>query len=254
MPDRHFSPRAPRRATFSVLRVVLPVAILAATLPPLAAHFAATDAVAVAAALSAVTPVALIAALGATALSLAAVGRYETGIHRWLGTGADRVDAARVGAASVAISQTLGFGLVTGAFARWRGLPGLTLLGAGRATLAVTVTFMAALAVLVIAATLLLGRPAAAPVWVVLPGGAVLLLVPVLSLAPHRFDGAMPPLGLLATLLAVAAVDVAAAGAAFWLLLPPDPALAFAAVLPAFTLALAAVCSRERQGASDRSR
>jgi phosphatidylglycerol lysyltransferase len=75
---------------------------------------------------------------------------------------------------------------------------------------------------------------------VVLPGVAALLLVPVLSLAPHRFDGAMPPLGLLATLLAVAAVDVAAAGAAFWLFLPPDPALAFAAVLPAFTLALAA--------------
>jgi hypothetical protein len=91
MPDRHFSPRAPRRATFAVLRAVLPVAILAATLPPLAARFAATDAVAVAAALSAVTPVALIAALGATALSFAAVGRYETGIHRWLGTGADRV-------------------------------------------------------------------------------------------------------------------------------------------------------------------
>ncbi len=240
MSDRASAGRAPRRAVATMLRTVLPLAILAATLPPVARHVAESDLASVASAFGAVPPAALLAALAATAASFAAVGRYDAAVHRWLGTGAQPGRAAEVGAASVAVSQTLGFGLVTGALARWRGMPALTLVDAARVTGAVSLTFMAALAVLVLAVSLALGLPADLSAAVLLPGAALLVLAPALSLAPHRYRAAMPSLGLLAALLGLAALDVAAAGAAFWVLLPDHPALSFAAVLPAFVLALAA--------------
>jgi phosphatidylglycerol lysyltransferase len=176
----------------------------------------------------------------ATAVSFLAVGRFDAAVHRWLGTGVDRATAARVGAAAMAVSQTLGFGLVTGALSRWRGLPGLPLLDAARITGAVTGAFMGALAVVILLAALLIGLPDGAPGWTVVPGAALLLLLPVLALVPHRLAGLLPPLALAVPLLAIATVDILAAGTAFWLLLPADPAFAPATVLPAFLLALAA--------------
>jgi phosphatidylglycerol lysyltransferase len=240
MPDRAMPARAQRRATNVIMRALVPIAILAVTLPPLADRVVASGHAAVMEALAAVSPAALLAALAATAASFLGVGRYEATVHRWLGTGAGPGAAAAIGSAAVAVSQTLGSGLLTGTLARWRGMPGLPLLGAARVTAAVSVTFMAALAVLVLLAAGGLGLPGGVTPLVLLPGLAVMILAPALSLAPHRFRAAMPPLGVLAALLALAAADVLAAGAAFWLLLPDDPALSFRAVLPAFALALAA--------------
>ncbi len=239
MPVRHMVV-ALRRGPLARARHILPFLALGATLPAVAEHVASADAASVGQALTAVPVGALVLALAATALSFAAVGRFDGAVHRWLGTGVEAASAARVGAASVAVSQTLGFGLVTGALSRWRGLPGLALLDTARVTGAVTGAFMAALMVIVVLAALLVGLPDGAPGWVVAPGVAVIVLLPLLSLLPHRHAGLLPPLALLGPLLAIAAADVTAAGIAFWLLLPSEPAFAASAVLPAFLLALAA--------------
>jgi phosphatidylglycerol lysyltransferase len=205
-----------------------------------AEHVARVELAAVGRSLSAVPPAALLLALTATSISFLAAGRFDAAVHRWLGTGADEAAAVRTGAAAVAVSQTTGFGLITGALARWRGLPGLPLIGATRVTAAVTGAFMCALAAAILLAGLVTGLPHGAPDWVLAPGAAVLIVYPVLALLPCRPAGLVPPLALALPLLSIATIDLLAASAAFWILLPPDPAFAAAAVLPAFLLALAA--------------
>lgn len=229
-----------RRFPASRLRQALPFLVLAATLPILVHRFADTDFAEVLDAVRAVALPTLLAALAATWVSFVAVGRFDGAIHRWLGTGIPERTARRVGAASVAVAQTLGFGLVTGTLARWRGLPGLPLARAAQVTAAVAVTFMAALAVCLGLAILAFGAPAGAPAWIAGIGLALVLALPLLSLVPHRMAVTLPPVALLGGLALLTAVDLAAAGTAFWLLLPDEPALTPAVVFPAFLLALAA--------------
>ncbi|MCB1329671.1 MAG: hypothetical protein KDK28_09575, partial [Maritimibacter sp.] len=52
------------------------------------------------------------------------------------------------GAAAIAVAQTIGMGTLTGALVRWRLLPGLGLAGALRLSVAVSLSFLAAWAVL----------------------------------------------------------------------------------------------------------
>ncbi len=94
-------------------------------------------------------------ALLATAVSFWAAGRYDAVIHRHLGTGFHGRQARRAGFAAIAISQTLGLGLITGALVRWRLLPGLSLWQATRVTGVVTASFLGGWAV-VTATTLVL--------------------------------------------------------------------------------------------------
>ena len=112
-------------------------------------------------------------ALGFTLLSFAAIGRYDAVIHRHLDSGTAEKAARRAGICAIAISQTLGLGLITGSILRWRMLPGLSLWSASRLTAAVAVSF-------------LIGWAAADVKTGLLAGAAVFTLLFVASIVPVR--------------------------------------------------------------------
>lgn len=174
----------------------------------------------------------------ATAISFWALGRYDDVMHRHLGTGWHGAASVRAGAAAIAVSQSLGFGLVTGALMRWRLLPGLSLWQATRLTAAVSGGFLLAWAVITLVAlallptTFLTGTFQNAALWA-LP---LLVALPLL----WRLPLAMPNAFLSLRLLIFASLDLGAATLALWLLCPPEAALSLSALLPAYLLALGA--------------
>ncbi|WP_027243771.1 phosphatidylglycerol lysyltransferase domain-containing protein [Leisingera daeponensis] len=178
----------------------------------------------------------------ATAVSFWALGRYDCVAHRHLGTGLDGPAARRAGMAAIAFSQTAGFGLITGSYARWRLLPGLTPLQAGQLTALVAATFLAALAV-ICGISLIAAPPVPGLAWA---GTLILLATAALSafsfLTPQiQLFGLplrWPSLTAMAALGFWAAADAAAAGTALWLLLPPGTGVGWPQLISAFTVAL----------------
>ena len=71
-----------------------------------------------------------------------AVAQYDALAHCALGTGIARHRARITGAIGIALGQTLGFGVVTGALVRWRMLSDLTLAGAARVSAFVCGSFV----------------------------------------------------------------------------------------------------------------
>ena len=146
---------------------------------------------------------------------------YDLALHRHLATGIGPARAGRAGFAAIAIAQTVGMGVVSGAFIRWRMLPELGLWGAMRLSLAVAASFLLAWAVL--------SSDRAGPGAGHAPGHALAPLVLGLSLAWPCVLGQvfprpwMPNLITLSRLFALATVDCVAAGLALWLLLPGEP-------------------------------
>lgn len=173
-------------------------------------------------------------ALVATVVSFRAVAGYDVALHRHLGTGIAPGLAAGAGFAAIAIGQTVGLGVVSGALVRWRMLPGLGLVGALRLSLLVAVSFLVAWAAL--CALVLTFAPVAALPWLgPLALAGFLLLATGCNL---RRPPWMPNLITQGRLLLLAAVDCLAAGLALWLLVPAD--IGFAVFLPVFLLALGA--------------
>ena len=185
-----------------------------------------------------------LAAALATAISFWALGRYDAVAHRHLRTGMKDSAARRAGMASIAFSQTVGFGLVTGAYARWRLMPGLSALQAGQITALVGLTFMTALGFLSGCALLLLGPSG----WYSFTGlvliaatlGAVAtsFLKPELRFGPFKLR--WPSFAAMAALTFWTFVDVAAAGTALWLLLPETTSVPLLQLLVVFAVALGA--------------
>lgn len=213
-------------------------------------RIAAIDLPAVAAALMRITPLQWIAATAATFVSFRALGQYDAVIHRHLGTGIGGAEAGRAGITAIAISQVLGFGLVTGALVRWRMLPGLNLRQATRLTATVTGAFLAGWAVVAALAVLVLpagagplsglwAKAAAAGLLAVLAGATALAVAgPRLRLCGRSVG--LPPLPALARLLLLTAVDTVAAALALWALLPAGVAVAPEMVVAAYLVALGA--------------
>lgn len=177
-----------------------------------------------------------LAALGATLLSFLAAGQYDVLFHRWLGTGVARRRAALSGAAAIALSQTLGFGLATGTIVRWRALPELALGDALKLTNYVSFSFMAALGLLTALALSLPGAGATGPSLFGLAAVLAVVLALVLSLAgPGILPFPLPPIRLAIRLTLLALADTGLAALGLWLLLPagmhPDPAAFYAAYL-----------------------
>ena len=207
-------------------------------------HLATVETGAVRAALSATHPLQWALALAATALSFWALGRYDGVIHGHLQTGIEGRAARRSGAAAIALSQVLGMGVVTGALARWRMLPGLSPLDAARVSASVAVSFMLGWAVVAAAVDLV------APLNVLPTGAALAILaaalaltalavtVPAVRLMGRRI--ALPPLRAIAAIVVLSAIDTAAAALALHVLLPPEVAPSFALLLPAYLFALGA--------------
>ncbi len=179
--------------------------------------------------------------LGLTALSFWAVGRYDAVLHHHLMSGMPERLARRAGIAAIAVSQTLGLGLISGAILRWRMLPGFSLWQATRLTAAVALSFLAGWAV-VTAMTLLILPDAPFKPWAAFGLGLALCLVGLCILGPQR--SIMPfrwPNGfVLGRLVGLCAIDSLAAALALHVLLPAGSDLGFATLLPAFLLALGA--------------
>lgn len=176
-------------------------------------------------------------------ISFWAVARYDGLAHCHFRTGVDPALARKSGFAAIAVAQTAGFGIFTGAAVRWRMLPHIGFKGAMRLSVFVSVTFMTALAFLCALACLILP----APDWTSLPALLVATMLPVAvvilsftpALAPFRHYAQMPSLHAIRNILAWAGLDILAAAGAFYLLIPA-PELGFSSFLPVFMLAIGA--------------
>lgn len=210
------------------------IALLLARLGPL-------DPIAIHGALRELGPAHWGLALCAVAVSFAAVGGQERVLHRHLGTGIAPARAFWAGMAAGAVSQTAGFGPLTGALVRWRMLPGLTLWQATRLSTALTVAFLSSLALLASAVLVALPATGYAPLgWAILTVGATLVTLSVLR--PHWLPGRRhwPNAITIATFLFWAALDLAALGLSLWALFPGPDAPGFATLFPVVLLALGA--------------
>jgi len=182
-------------------------------------------------------------ALLATGCSFWAVGRYDAVVHRILTTRTCEKQARRAGIAGIAISQTLGMGVFTGALVRWRMLPDVSLWQATRLSAAVTLSFLAGWAV-VTGVAVALFLPMLPPWLAVVPLGTVGVLImaslfaPPLVLFNRRIQ--WPTLPAILSIIGLATLDTMAATAALYILLPDVVAVSFAALYPAFLLALGA--------------
>lgn len=230
----------------AALRQILPVVIAVIFLALLRDRVAHVEAGAVLAALGRVTAAQWIAALGATMLSFWAVGHYDAVLHRHMATGVPCPRARRAGIAAIAISQTLGLGLVTGALVRWRMLPGLSLWQAARVTAAVAASFLMGWAVVAAAAVVALSLPAAGAfrpvggIVLTLAAGALALSLCAPPLRIGRWTFAWPSLVTMIRIPTLAAIDTGAAALALWILMPAEAAPLFGILLPAFLIALGA--------------
>ncbi|OIQ36820.1 MAG: hypothetical protein BM558_13465 [Roseobacter sp. MedPE-SW] len=185
-----------------------------------------------------------LAACGATGISFWALGRYDSVAHRHLQTGLDGPPARRAGMAAIAFSQLVGFGLFTGAYARWRLVPGLTALQAAQLTGLVGLTFMAALAFLCGLAMIMVPvfswfRPLGA-LLVVLTVAASLMSFAAPQLRLGTLSLRWPSLSAMAALSVWALIDVMTAGTALWILLPETLSISWATLLVVYAIALGA--------------
>lgn len=205
----------------------------------------ALDVAAIMAGLQTVTAPQWAIALLATAISYWSLGQYDAAIHRALNTGMSARAASTAGAAAIAISQTVGFGLVSGALVRWRLSPGLSLVQASKITAIVALSFLVGWAGVTGAVLLALPVEMAGARALGLLGVGLGISALTLSLAMPKLtfmgrEFSLPSTGLMTRIAALAALDTIAAGLALWILLPPGTGLAFAVLLPAFMLALGA--------------
>ena len=194
-----------------------------------------------------VTPSQWVLAALATILSFAALARYDALLHRTLRTGATEREARRAGWVAIAISQVVGFGLVSGALIRWRMLPGQSLFDTSRLTAAVAASFLAGWAMVLSAALVFLpyempghvgpglrGLGAAG----LLTGGALMVLAlrgPALRIGRRSLHLPAPPV--MGRIVLLAFLDTAAAASALWVLLPQDAAIGPLDLYPAFLIA-----------------
>ena len=223
-------------------RMLLTAGIVLLLLGLLAQRLQSVDPRLVLSALAGIGTVPLAMALVATAISFWAVAGYDQAWHRHLRTGVAPARARRAGFAAIAISQTVGMGVVTGAMIRWRMLPELGLMTATRLSLLVALSFLMAWAMVT---SLVLWTLPGAPYAALGPWGLACVLAAlaaglVAGLVAGLGTGLnwMPNLFTTARLAVLAAVDCLAAGVALWCLIPGD--LGLATFLPAFLLALGA--------------
>lgn len=179
-----------------------------------------------------------LAASCATAISFWAIGHYDAVLHRHFATDLPEAFARRAGICAIAVSQTIGLGVITGAILRWRMLPGQSLWLATRLTTAVAVSFLAGWAV--VAALVLVVLPEAEykaqATWALALAVVALLVCLVAPSRKIRWPNGLT----LVRLLVLTAVDTVMAALALYVLCPDTLALPFSILLPAFLLAFGA--------------
>lgn len=179
--------------------------------------------------------------LAAVAVSFLAIGGQERVLHRHLGTGISGAQAFHAGMAAGAVSQTAGFGPLTGALVRWRLLPGLTLWQATRISVAMTLGFLSSLATLAALALVTLQPAPYAPLgWAILTVAALGALLATLRPTWLPMRRHWPNALTMLAFLAWAALDLLALCVALWALFPAPHQPLFATLLPVVLLALGA--------------
>ena len=186
-----------------------------------------------------------------TAMSLYSVGRYDGLAHRFLRTRIPNRAAQATGSVAITLGQTLGFGLFTGAVARWRMLPALGAATAFRLSVFVSVTFILSWVVLTSVACLILPAPG----WSTWPAALGLVSAYVVALAlffcPQLLLGSwrapLPSWRLSGGILFWALVDTVTAAAAMFVMLPAD-SISFAAFYPVFMVATGAALMSNTPG------
>ncbi|MGC3937656.1 phosphatidylglycerol lysyltransferase domain-containing protein [Roseobacter sp. EG26] len=226
------------------MRVGFPLGILALCLSLMTDRLAEMSIAQITAQMAHVSANQWTAALALTAVSLWAAGRYDVIAHRHLQTGISRSHAARSGTIAICLAQTLGFGIFTGALARWRMLPDLSFARAMALSAFVTLSFMIGLLVVGAAVMLIFSAPG----WTLFPALAVMAGLPFLAYLfftvklPKVFGKSLrfPSLRASGAILLWTLVDVSAAAAALFVLMPDAISFGVAVFFPAYLLALAA--------------
>lgn len=184
-------------------------------------------------------------ALIATAISFWAVGRYDLVVHRMMNTGTDDAVAHRAGVIGIAVSQTIGMGVLSGALLRWRMLPDVTLWQSTRLSATVALSFLAGWAA-VTGLVITLFAPEMVGGWplTALPViGVVLLALASLRGREIRLFNRqinLPSLRTISSILSLTVIDTIFAAVALYILLPETVSLPFSSFYPAFLLALGA--------------
>lgn len=225
-------------------RFLGPLAVACLCLWLLSAHLQGLGLSSITRSISEVAPLNWALAFAATAISFWSLGRYDAVAHRHLQTHVPGPQARRAGMAAIAFSQTIGFGLISSSFARWRLTPGLSPLLAFQVTLFVTLSFFVALG-----AIISLGFVVRPP----FPGSgmigalgllaycallALAFLYPKFQLAQRSIS--LPPVPAILAISFWALMDTMAAGSVLYLLMPPDLGLGWEAVVSVYLLALGA--------------
>lgn len=218
----------------------LPLLLAGACVPLLWDKLAEIDWAGVKYALGALTGGQWMLAALATGLSFWAVGRYDRVMHGVLRTGHAPRAASLAGMGAISVSQTTGFGLVTGTLVRWRLLPDLGATGAAKLSALVAASFLAGWAVVTALALVVLAPSGVftSLAWVALTTVGILLALSLWQ--PRSLPWRVPSLRLIGAVVAYCAIDTVAAALALHALLPAGTALPFALLLPAFLLALGA--------------
>ncbi|MBU0644258.1 MAG: hypothetical protein KJ731_03960, partial [Alphaproteobacteria bacterium] len=178
----------------------------------------------------------------ATLGSFWAVGQYDRVLHAQLGTGISARAARLSGIAAIGLSQSLGFGALTGTLIRWRMLPELTLWQAARLSAAVALSFLAGWAV--VAAVAVLAFQPDIPWMKSLATGAIALAI-VMAMISVYPPGPLvrvpwPSLRAMGTVIGLAACDTILAGLALYALMPPEVHLAIGQTISAYLFSLGA--------------
>lgn len=176
-------------------------------------------------------------ALIATWVSFKALGRYDMIWHRALETPVCSKQAKTAGMTAVAVGQTLGLGTVTGAVVRWQLLPQLSLIQITQVSVCVSLSFMAAWAVLASLAASYLFTPAT--IWVF----AVFIGLGLIWIGLRKWSS-RPRVRMAITagphILLMAALDLSFAAIALWVLFPDPFTVSLVWVIAAYVLALGA--------------
>ena len=179
-----------------------------------------------------------IGAVAATVCAFWAVGQYDAVLHRHFATGVDKARARRAGICAIAVSQTLGLGVVTGAILRWRMLPEHALGMAVRITVGVALSFLAGWAVVTALVLTILPDAPYQDAAVLVLGAAV--AVTIVALIAPKSGFRWPNAFTMAQLVWFCALDTFAAAIGLYIMIPADAGLDFATWLPAFLIAYGA--------------
>ncbi len=177
----------------------------------------------------------------ATCASFVAVGQYDAGVHRMLGTDVAPIDARRAGIRAIAVGQMLGFGSLTGALVRWRCLPRIELWRATQISVLVSLSFLAAWAVIAAAMVAVTGLPLPGTMMQTISGAAALMAIAVTAtFFMLRKTGARTGFGDLGAMLFWCLIDTSCAALALFVLFPAGIAPPAALFFTAYLLALGA--------------